>query len=73
MKKDRSVIIVNTILAQILLIVIVNQQIMIMEDMNVLKQYLPFINLLVIILGIFSIFSIMQIKEMSPQQLRSAS
>lgn len=63
MRKDRSVIIVNTILAQILLIVIVNQQIMIMEDMNVLKQYLPFINLLVMILGIFSIFSITQIKE----------
>ncbi|MFA7215883.1 MAG: hypothetical protein WC187_07610 [Bacillota bacterium] len=38
MRKDRSVIIVNTILAQILLIVIVNQQIMIMEDMNVLNS-----------------------------------
>lgn len=63
MRKDRSVIIVNTILAQILLIVIVNQQMMVMDDMNILKQYLPFMNLMVMILGIFSIFSITQIKE----------
>ncbi|MBA1335362.1 MAG: hypothetical protein HPY66_0984 [Firmicutes bacterium] len=63
MIKDRSLIIINTILAQILLIVIVNQQIMTMEDMNVLKQYLPFLNLLVIILGIFSIFSVTEIKK----------
>jgi sensor histidine kinase regulating citrate/malate metabolism len=63
MIKDRSLTIINTILVQMLLIVIVNQQIMTMEDMNILKKYLPFLNLLVTILGIFSVLSVIEIKK----------
>lgn len=63
MIKDRSLFVINTILVQTLLIVIVNQQIRVVGDMNILKQYLPFIDLLVVVLGIFSVLSISEIKK----------
>ncbi|MDI6707277.1 MAG: ATP-binding protein [Bacillota bacterium] len=63
MIKNRSLFIINTILVQILLIFIVNQQIAVIEDINIFKQYSPLLNLLVIILGIFSVFSITEVEK----------
>ncbi|ACV63540.1 signal transduction histidine kinase regulating citrate/malate metabolism [Desulfofarcimen acetoxidans DSM 771] len=61
--KNVRLLIISTILMETLLIVLMNQQIFLSKDINDLKMFLPFLNLVDLILSGLVIFSIKGLEE----------
>ncbi|SNS57255.1 Sensor_kinase_SpoOB-type, alpha-helical domain [Anaerovirgula multivorans] len=63
MFKNKDVFIILTILAQSVSIVILNQVIYASDDLNYFKKFLPYVNLLILVLTAFVLISIRQIGD----------
>lgn len=61
MRKHRNILTIITILAQALLIILINQIIFVSENLDTLKRFLPLVNLIILILTVLVLFSIKEI------------
>jgi two-component system sensor histidine kinase AgrC len=67
--KINPLLAVATILLETLFIVIINLQVCISQDINTLKNYLPYANILVIVLSGFAIISIRHIADYTRREI----
>jgi len=63
MGKNRDLIVLLTLLLQSLIIITINHSILSAQDLDVLKSLLPWVNLIVVIIGVLTMLSLKQLQE----------
>jgi len=61
--KDNRLLIISTILLETLFIILINQQVYLVKDISDIKAILPFVNLAVLVLSGFVVYSIKGLEE----------
>ena len=62
MFNDTNILTTITILVQSLLIILINQTIFISDNLNMLKNFIPLINFIILVLTVLVLFSIKEIE-----------
>lgn len=70
MKRNRSLIVIITLLIQTLFIIIINSAIFVSPNITKLKESLPFINLFIIIMAALTILSIKKVQEEAENNIK---
>lgn len=68
---DNSLFIIFTILAQTLVLVIINMNLLVVNNVNNIKSILPFLNISLLLLSIFSILSIQKVEKTAQDQIKA--
>lgn len=71
-KSDKDVFVISVILLQALIIVIMNHIIRAADDINIIKQWLPVFEIIVLILALLSIASIKSIEKYAQERIKSS-
>jgi cobalamin biosynthesis protein CobD/CbiB len=63
MKKNRSLIVLFTLLVQCLAVITINHSILSAQELSTLKALLPWVNLIVVVILILTVLSIKQLEK----------